>query len=52
MDARDPNIYDVGTESRGLPGCASLLQRVGDLAGGHRIGTSMWDLPAGMSISV
>ncbi len=44
---RDPNIYDVGTESRGIPGYASLRQRVGDAAGSRRIGTSVWDVPAG-----
>lgn len=43
----DPNIYDVGTESRGIPGFASMRQRVGDASGSRRIGTSVWDLPAG-----
>lgn len=44
---RDPNIYDVGTETRGIPGYASMRARVGDAAGSRRIGTSVWDLPVG-----
>ncbi|MBJ7473427.1 MAG: cupin domain-containing protein, partial [Solirubrobacteraceae bacterium] len=44
---RDPNIYDVGTETRGIPGYASMRQRVGDASGSRRLGTSVWDLPAG-----
>lgn len=43
----DPNIYDVGTETRGIPGYASMRQRVGDAAGSKRIGTSIWDVPPG-----
>ena len=48
MDApRDPNIYDAGTETRGIAGFDSWRQRVGDGAGSRRIGTSVWDVPPG-----
>ena len=52
-EARDPNIYDVGTESRSatssVAGYASLRQRVGDAAGSRRLGTSVWDLLPGQA---
>ncbi len=44
---RDPNIYDTGTEARGLPGYDSLRARVGDAAGSRRLGLSVWDLEPG-----
>ncbi|MBO9533455.1 MAG: cupin domain-containing protein [Solirubrobacteraceae bacterium] len=43
----DPNIYDTGTEARGIPGYDSLRARVGDVAGSHRLGMSVWDLAPG-----
>lgn len=43
----DPNIYDPGTETRGIPGYASTRRRVGDESGSRRIGTSVWDVPPG-----
>lgn len=47
IDRRDPNIYDVGTEARGLAGYDSLRARVGDAAGSQRLGMSVWDLVPG-----
>lgn len=46
---RAPNIYDVGTEARGIDGYESLRARVGDAAGSDRLGMSVWDLPAGQA---
>lgn len=48
-DRRDPNIYEAGTELRGIPGYDSLRARVGDAAGSRRLGMSVWDLPAGQA---
>lgn len=44
---RDPNIYDVGSEPRGVDGYDSLRARVGDAAGSRRLGMSVWDLEPG-----
>ncbi len=50
---RDPNIYDPGDEPRSAvskkPGYESVRQRVGDKAGGKRIGTSVWELLPGQA---
>jgi uncharacterized cupin superfamily protein len=46
---RDPNIYDTGTEHRGVPGYDALRARVGDAAGSKRLGMSVWDLMPGQA---
>jgi uncharacterized cupin superfamily protein len=43
----DPNLYDTGTESRGIDGFGALRARVGDDAGSHRLGAGVWVLPPG-----
>ena len=48
-EPRDPNIYDTGTESRGIPGYDALRARVGDAAGSERLGMSVWDLAPGQA---
>ena len=48
-EPRDPNIYDTGSEARGLPGYDALRARVGDAAGSRRLGMSVWDLMPGQA---